>query len=120
MVRDLDLSVSHIEVDESQTLSVSKRRGASFTLEHEQHKKANTSMETAPVLSISALKRTPVKAVPEGLRNVAAHPPEGTPLQEKPTWPSAPPLEVKKHAAERAHLLQKKASDREVDANHSL
>ena len=40
MVCGLDLSVSDIEVDGSQTPTVSKMRGASFVLEREQPKRA--------------------------------------------------------------------------------
>ena len=42
MVCGLDLSVSDIEVDESQTPTVSKMRGASVALEREQPKRARS------------------------------------------------------------------------------
>ena len=40
--RGLDLSVSDIEVDESQTIKVSKMRGDSVALEREQPKRAKS------------------------------------------------------------------------------
>ena len=54
------LSDSVFEVDESQTLSVSKKRCDSVTLEHEQRNKAKVDMETTLVQSVA--KRTPVKS----------------------------------------------------------
>ena len=44
---------------------VSKKCGASVTLEHEQHKKAKANMETTPVQSMSVPKRTLAEAVHE-------------------------------------------------------
>ena len=69
---------------------------------------------------MSAPKRTPVKAVAACLRNRALPPPEGKPLQDKPTWPgppSAPPVESTPRSD---NNFKRKKSDREFDANHFL
>ena len=89
MMCGLDLSVSDLAVDESQTLSVfQKKRGTRATVECEQRNKAKTSMERPPVKAVPGAVRdrptpqsAPHKAVPECVRNRAPLPPEGTQLQ---------------------------------------
>ena len=56
----------------------------------EQHKMAKASMETTPVQSLSVPKRTPLKAVPETVRNMAPPALGGTPPQKRQTWPGPP------------------------------
>ena len=95
LVREMDfpsVSVLVCELVEPQTSSFSRTRGASVALECEHHKRTKASMKAAPCQSVP--KNTPVKAVPESVRNKEAPPPpKGTPLQHTITWlgpPSAP------------------------------
>ena len=88
VVCELDLSVLDVEVDEPQTLSIATKRGASVAWEQEQYKRANTNMEATPFQSVP--KSTPVKAVPECLKNRAPPPPKGTPSQQEATWLGPP------------------------------
>ena len=94
LVCDWDLSVSHIEVSESQTLSEKKKRHS----ENEQRKKRKPSRERQPFKAVPGQVRNrptpqsaPYKSVRECVSNRAPPPPEGTPLQERPTW-LGPPL----------------------------
>ena len=115
-------SVPDFEVDEPQTRLPNSVAPVSVTLEHEQHKQAKASIEATPVQSMSVPKRTPVKAVPECVRNRASTSPEGMPLQEMPTWlgpPSAPLLELKDTPRSDHPVHSIKDSDREFDANLS-
>ena len=83
VVCDVDFSVSDCEI-EQQTFSLSSKRDVGVALECEQYKNTKAGMEAAPFQSVP--KRTPVKAVPECLRNRAPPPPKGTLLKQKTTW----------------------------------
>ena len=89
---ELDISVSNFEADGPQTLSVSRRRCTSVAVEHEQDKKAKASRERSPPKAVpdsvrnkSTPQNAPYKVV-LSVRNRTPPPPEGTPVQERPTW----------------------------------
>ena len=72
----------------SQTFSFSEKCGATGTLLSERFRRARMGTEAAPVKSTP--KRTPVKAVPECLRNKAPPPPQGgaTATNSDVAWPA--------------------------------
>ena len=88
----------------------------------EQSKMARMKVEGPPVKAVPESTRrrptpqsSPNKAVPEGMRSRALPPPEGTPLQLRPTWtgpPKEPPAEVNATEVEDAKR------DLEFDAKH--
>ena len=87
----LSSSVSQLNVVVSQTFSSSENRGASCTLLCEQSQRARMNVGGLLVKAVPEAVRNrpspqsaPYKAVPECVRN-RAPPPEGTPLQLRPT-----------------------------------
>ena len=84
----------------SQTPSFSEKRGTSGTVSVcKRPKRARMNVERPPVKAVlESIRRRPIpqalpcKAVPECMRSTPPPPPEGTPLQIRPTW-LVPPQE---------------------------